>query len=63
MKIDKYIKDVSNRLDNISNNGNGSNQDDKKIDKYDDQYYLDIQSEPPCTTDKQDQMIVLLKTN
>jgi hypothetical protein len=54
LKTDKFIKDISQRIDNISNNGNGNcngcssnNDDEYKIDKYDDQYYLDIGSEPP----------------
>jgi hypothetical protein len=53
LKIDKYIKDISDRLDDISsNNGNGNNSnvkfDDRyKIDKYDDEYYLDIGQDPP----------------
>jgi hypothetical protein len=41
LKIDRYIKDLSYKLNSFSNNGNGNN-DDK-----DDDYYLDIGSEPP----------------
>ena len=47
MKIDKYIKDVSDRLDSISNNGNDHDNNSHKIDKYDDEYYLDQNRDPP----------------
>jgi hypothetical protein len=48
MKIDRYIKNISDRLDNISNdNGNAaSNEDRYRIDKYDDEYYLTIGEDP-----------------
>jgi hypothetical protein len=51
LKIDRFIKEISDRLDDISN-GNyddgGSNDDDRyKMDKYDDEYYLDIGQDPP----------------
>jgi hypothetical protein len=50
----QYIKSISDRLDDISSTGNdnyddgsSTNDDSYKIDKYDDEYYLDIGSEPP----------------
>ena len=41
MKIDRYVKDISDRLDSAAA-ASATN-----IDRYDDQYYLDIGSEPP----------------
>ena len=41
MKIDRYVKDISDRLDSAAV-ASATN-----IDHYDDQYYLDIGSEPP----------------
>jgi hypothetical protein len=41
-------KDFSDRLDNISNNGNDNSDDDSyKTDKYDDEYYLDQNRDSP----------------
>jgi hypothetical protein len=45
LKIDKYVKDLSKRLDSFSANGN--NDDSHGLSKHDDEYYLDIGSEPP----------------
>ena len=57
VKIDRFIKDISARLDDISSNGkydddggSSSNNNDaynNRIDKYDDEYYLDIGQDPP----------------
>ena len=48
MKIDKYIKDLSKKLDSFSNgNGNYDEEDSYGLTKHDDEYYLDIGSEPP----------------
>ena len=50
MKTDKQIKDISDRLNAISNNDNGRNNhndDTFRIDKYDDEYYLDQNRDPP----------------
>ena len=50
MKLDKYVKDLSEKLDDFSNGGNGGigNDDDDNDDSYglllykhDDDYYLD----------------------
>ena len=41
MKIDRYVKDISDRLDSAAAAAATN------IDHYDDQYYLDIGSEPP----------------
>ena len=43
MKADKYAKDLLKRLQSFSN-GNGSNE-------YDDDYYIEIGSEPPRFAD------------
>ena len=50
MKIDKHIKDFSKRLDNVSGNSNNDEEDGDDsygLYKHDDDYYLDIGSEPP----------------
>lgn len=55
MKIDKHVRDISHRLDTISNrNGNGNGRDNNNGDddygtvtEYDDEYYLDIGQDPP----------------
>jgi hypothetical protein len=50
LKTDRYIKDISDRLNDISN-GNGSSDDDNYgLDKYDDEYYLDAGRTPPRLT-------------
>ena len=46
MKIDRYIKDISDRLNSAAAAAAGVN-----IDYYDDQYYLEIGSEPPRFAD------------
>ena len=51
MKVDRYAKDLSKKLDSFSN-GNGNYDDDADDDSYvlykhDDEYYLDRGSEPP----------------
>ena len=46
MKIDRYIKDISDRLNSAAAAAAGVN-----IDYYDDQYYLEIGSEPPRIAD------------
>ena len=43
MKVDRYAKDLFKRLDSLSN-GTGSNE-------YDDDYYIEIGSEPPRFAD------------
>ena len=56
MKIDKYVKDLSRRLDTFSGSGSSNNNDEfdvfneddgYSLYKHDDDYYLDIGSEPP----------------
>ena len=49
MKRDKSIDDLHERIDKVESNtaAPDSNDDKFKIDKYDDGYYLDIDSEPP----------------
>ena len=55
MKIDKYIKDLSRRVEGLSNGnkGNGGNagnydhDDSYGLYRHDDEYYLDRGSEPP----------------
>ena len=44
MKIDRYIKNISDRLDSIISN---YGTDDYGLHRYDDEYYLDTESEPP----------------
>jgi hypothetical protein len=44
LKIDRYIKDISDRLNSAAAAG-------ANIDHYDEQYYLDIESEPPRFAD------------
>jgi hypothetical protein len=47
LKVDRYAKDLSKKLDNFSN-GNGNYDDDGYVlYKHDDEYYLDRGSEPP----------------
>ena len=47
MKVDRYAKDLSKKLDSFSN-GNGNYDDDSYgLTKHDDGYYLDRGSEPP----------------
>jgi hypothetical protein len=49
-KIDRYIKSLSERVDNLSNsNGHSSNENEIII--YDDDYYIAIGSEPPRFAD------------
>jgi hypothetical protein len=46
LKIEKHVKDMSRRLDSFS--GEGNNKDNVYgLYKHDDEYYLDIGSEPP----------------
>ena len=49
MKIDRFIKDISDRLDGISpiSYPENDNDDYSRLQKYDDEYYLDTNSEPP----------------
>jgi hypothetical protein len=48
LKIDKYIKDLSKRFEIFSGTGNNDEYDDSYgLYKHDDDYYLDIGSEPP----------------
>jgi hypothetical protein len=49
LKIDKYVKDLSRRLDSFSGNDNNDNNNDNSygLYKHDDDYYLDIGLEPP----------------
>jgi hypothetical protein len=47
LKIDKYIKDISDRLDNIISSSSTNDDSYKKIGKYDDEYYLDQNRDPP----------------
>jgi len=46
LKIDKYTKDLSNRLNAVSGSGGGNGNNNNGITK-DDDYYLAIGSEPP----------------
>ena len=46
MKIDKQVRNISNKLDSISNNGNGKYKHHEDGDDGD-EYYLSIDSEPP----------------
>lgn len=57
MRIDRFIRDISDRLDNIAN-GNGSSNNhsdgsnynydyDYGLHNYDDEYHLDIGQDPP----------------
>lgn len=46
MKVDRYAKDLSKKLDSFSNDN--CNYDDRyELTKHDDEYYLDRGSEPP----------------
>ena len=45
MKIDKHLKDLSNRLDGVSRTNGNSDDTGRPI--KDDKYYLGIGSEPP----------------
>ncbi len=48
MKVDRYVKDLSRRLDTISGNGDSDeDHDNYGLYEHDDDYYLDIGSEPP----------------
>jgi hypothetical protein len=50
LKIDRYVKDLSRRLDSFSyGNGNNNDEDDDSygLYKHDDDYYLDTGSQPP----------------
>ena len=50
MKIDRYTKGISSRLDSLSlatANGSGGNGNNGGIDNFDDDYYLAIGSQPP----------------
>lgn len=47
MKTDKQIKDISERLDNISSSSSNNDNYYNRIDKYDDEYYLDQNRDPP----------------
>ena len=48
MKIDKYVKTLCDKVDNLSNNnGNGHHHHTEEIIIYDDDYYIEIGSEPP----------------
>jgi hypothetical protein len=49
LKIDKHVKDLSRRLDTFSGGNNDEDDDDDSygLYEYDDDYYLDIGSEPP----------------
>jgi hypothetical protein len=45
---DKSVDDMHDRIDKVESTGTDPNADNKYgLDKYDDQYYLDIRSEPP----------------
>jgi hypothetical protein len=47
LKIDKHVKDLSRRLDTFSGNCNDNDEDDSYgLYKHNDDYYLDIGSEP-----------------
>jgi hypothetical protein len=46
LKTDKHIRDISDRLDRISCNDNGKGHDDIDFEDYDDEYYLEVGSEP-----------------
>ena len=48
LKIDKHLRDLSNRLNAVSGSGNGNDNDNNnnKITK-DDDHYLSLGSEPP----------------
>jgi hypothetical protein len=50
LKIDKYIKDLSKKLDSFSSSANGNDyyyDDNYGLNNHDDEYYLDRKSEPP----------------
>jgi hypothetical protein len=47
LKIDKHVKDLSRRLDSVSGNGDSDEDDNYGLYDNDDDYYLDIGSEPP----------------
>ena len=46
MKTDKHIRDISDRLDRISSNDYGNGRGDIDFEDYDDEYYLEVGSEP-----------------
>ena len=47
MKIDKYVKNLSNKLDSFSYGNNGNAPNGIIDTKDDDDYYIEIGSEPP----------------
>ena len=47
MKVDKHVKDLSRRLDTFSGNCENDEDDNYGLYHHDDDYYLDIGSQPP----------------
>jgi hypothetical protein len=50
LKVDRYAKDLSKRIDNFSDCNGNYDDDSYGLTKHDDEYYLDRGSEPPRYT-------------